>query len=201
VFVGRSDELSRFAVLLGALPLDRKARMPGWPRRQRLATEQGEVAASRVILVHGLGGSGKSRLLRQFQEMVEGRLPSFSVLPGRVRTVYLDWEDERRYKPASYASADGPNLVTVLNALQHAVIDAAGPVGKAKDTTRQAFAGYRDGAARMPQYAGRFADVIMQAQHASSAVSSQDVASLLKSLTSAGLAAAGHPYGLVGLIS
>jgi hypothetical protein len=39
-----------------------------------------------VVLVYGLGGRGKSRLLSRFREMADGKLPDSPVSPGR-RTV------------------------------------------------------------------------------------------------------------------
>ena len=62
---------------------------------------------SHVVLVHGLGGSGKSRLLRRFREMADGRLPGSPFASGRVRTVWLDWEDEQRDRPGIYVGAGG----------------------------------------------------------------------------------------------
>ena len=98
MFVGRRDEVARFKALLHELPTGRRARVLGRSRGKRSGA-QAEVARSRVVLVHALGWSGKSRLLRQFQEMADGSLPDSPVSPGRVRTVWLDWEDEQRERP------------------------------------------------------------------------------------------------------
>jgi hypothetical protein len=152
-----------------------------------------------VVLVHGLGGSGKSRLLRKFRGMAEGSPPDAPVARGRVQTAWLDWEDEQRDEPGSYAGADGPSLVTVLDAVQRAVTEAFAASTQAAERASQAFAGYRLGAARMPQYAARFADVIAQTRQSGSAFTSGDAAALLKSLASAGMVGAGHPAGLFGL--
>ena len=152
-----------------------------------------------MVLVHGLGGTGKSRLLQRFQETAAGRLPGSPVRSGRVRTVWLDWEDEQRDRPDLYAAAEGPSLLTVLNALRRAVRDACGTGGKAASRAEQAFAAYREGATRMPQYQASFADVIAQSRQAGSQVTGQDAAVLLRSLASAGLLAAGHPAGIAGL--
>jgi tetratricopeptide (TPR) repeat protein len=199
VFVGRRNELARFKALLGELPTGRRARVLGRSRGQKSGAEQHEAARSRVLLVHGLGGSGKSRLLRRFQEMAVGSLPDSPVALGQVRTVFLDWEDEQRGQPASYAGADGPSLVTVLDAVQRAVVDAFGADAKVRERAGRAFAGYRDGAARMPGYAARFADVIAHSRQAGSPFTSQDAAALAKSLTSVGLTVGGHPAGVLGL--
>jgi integrase len=76
-----------------------------------------------VVLVHGLGGSGKSRLLNHFRDMAQGRIPGSPVPAGMVATVWLDWEDERlhdlRHFFASGLIAAGCDVVTVRRALGH----------------------------------------------------------------------------------
>ena len=152
-----------------------------------------------MVLVHGLGGSGKSRLLSQFRDMAQGRIPGSPVPSGRVRTVRLDWEDEQRYQPGPYAGAEGPNLVTVLDAVQKAVIAAFAGDARAVERAGQAFDDYRLGAARMPEYAARFADVLAQSRQSGSPITSADTAALAKLGASLALTAGGHPGGVVGL--
>ena len=152
-----------------------------------------------MVLVHGLGGSGKSRLLSQFRDMAQGRIPGSPVSPGQVRTVWLDWEDEQRDDPGRYAELAGPSLVTVLDAVQKAVIAAFAGDARAADRAGQAFADYRQGAARMPEYKARFLDVLARSRQSGSPFTSEDAAALLKAVASAGLVAAGHPGGVLGL--
>jgi hypothetical protein len=191
VFVGRTDELRRFAALLGGLRAKRRG--PRWPRSRRSGEDLAGAAKSHVVLVCGLGGQGKSRLLRRFQEMADGKLPESPLSAGRIRSVWLDWEDAQRDQPSRYASFDGPSLVTVLDAVQSAVIEAARADAGAAKQAGEAFADYRQGAARMPQYAARFADVIAQSRQTGSPVTSEDAASLARTGASIGLAALGHP--------
>ena len=164
VFVGRTDELRRFAALLGELPTSRRG--PSWVRSHRSGKLLAGAAKSRVVLVYGLGGRGKSWLLRRFQELADGKLSDSPVSPGRVRTVWLDWEAAQRNQPSSYAGFDGPSLVTVLDAVQRAVIEAVRADGGAARQADEAFADYRQGAARMPQYAALFSEVIAQSRQA-----------------------------------
>ncbi len=131
--------------------------------------------------------------------MADGVLPDSPLATGQVRTVWLDWEDEQRDHPGSYASIAGPGMVTVLDAVQRAVIDAAAADVRAAGRAAQAFGPYRQGAAQMPGYAARFAEVIALSQQAGSVFTSQDVVALLKSAASAGLVVAGHPVGIAGL--
>ena len=111
VFVGRRDEQARFAALLTELT----ASKGGWPRGRPSREAPAAASRSRVVLVHGLGGSGKSRLLSQFRDMAQGWAPGSPVSPGQVRTVWLDWEDEQRDDPGRYAELAGPSVVTVLD--------------------------------------------------------------------------------------
>jgi tetratricopeptide (TPR) repeat protein len=163
------------------------------------ASEGGAVGGSLVVLVHGLGGSGKSRLLRQFREMALGNVPVQALPVGGIQVAWLDWEDEHRDDPGLYAGVAGPSLVTVLNAVQKVVIDAAGGGTRAHERAVQAFSEYREGAARMPEYAARFSDVLAQAQRPGSPFTAQDAGALLKAAASAGLVVGGHPGGLLGL--
>jgi tetratricopeptide (TPR) repeat protein len=199
VFVGRRDEQARFGALLRDLAADGARRGGGWRRFRRSGEDVAGASISRVVLVHGLGGSGKSRLLGCFRDMAEGRAANSPVRHGQVLTVWLDWEDEQRDEPGTYAAAEGPGLVTVLDAVQAAVVDALGTNTRAKERAERAFSDYRRGAARMPEYAARFADVLAQSRQPGSTFTSQDAAVLLKAAASAGLLVGGHPGGLLGL--
>jgi tetratricopeptide (TPR) repeat protein len=148
------------------------------------------------VLVHGLGGSGKSRLLRQFSAMAQGEVAGSPAVVGSVRTGWLDWEDEAGQDPGRYAGATGPSLVTVLDAVQRAVTAAFAGDGRA---VARAFGEYRVGAARMPEYVARFREVVAQAGRPGSVFTSQDAAALVRAAASAGLVAAGHPGGVLGL--
>jgi tetratricopeptide (TPR) repeat protein len=194
VFVGRSEEMARFVALLGDLTVGGSIRSGRWRHRPPVVKSAG-ADKSRVVLVHGLGGSGKSRLLRQFREMADGRLPGAPASMGQVSTVWLDWEAEQRDQLASYAAADGPSLPTVLDAVQKAVRDAFAANTKAAGQVWDAFAGYRHGAIRV-EYAARFANVSAQSRPP---FTSGDAVALGKSLASIGLVGAGHPEGVLGL--
>lgn len=197
-FVGRRDELTRFGALMAELTADGIAGFGRWRPHRRSGRNSGD-AKSRVVLVHGLGGSGKSQLLRHFRGMVEGSIQGRPVLARPVRAAWLDWEDERRDDPGSYAGMVGPGLVTVLDAAQKAVTSAFGDNARAAEQAGRAFGEYREGAARMPEYATRFADVLSQSRTSGSPFTSEDAAALVKAAVSAGLVAVGHPVGFLGL--
>jgi tetratricopeptide (TPR) repeat protein len=196
IFVGRRDEQARFAGLLANLRVGRWIRLPGRPRQRHEGTAH---RGSRVVLVHGLGGSGKSRLLRQFREMATGTLPDSDIPRGRVIAAWLDWADEQREDPGAFSSLEDPGLTVVLNALQNTVITACGAESGIHERARQAFGSYRVGAAQMPEYAARFGDVIARSRQAGSTFTSDDATALAKVAASAGLVVAGHPAGVLGL--
>jgi tetratricopeptide (TPR) repeat protein len=197
--VGRRDELGRFAAALRELAAAGGPRRGRWPVRRPPAGEAVGAAGSRVVLVHGLGGSGKSSLLRQFRTMAQGEVADSPVAAGWVRTGWLDWEDEAGQDPGRYAGAAGPSLVTVLDAVQRTVTGAFAGDERAAGRVAQAFEEYRAGAARMPEYLARFGEVVAQAGRPGSAFTSQDAAALVRAAASAGLVAAGHPGGVLGL--
>jgi len=196
VFVGRRDEQARFAAVLRELAPVGGPRRGRWRVRRAPASNAANAAGSRVVLVHGLGGSGKSSLLRQFRAMAQGEVAGSPAVAGWLRVGWLDWEDEAGQDPGRYAGAAGPSLVTVLDALQRAVTGAFAGNGRA---VAQAFGEYRAGAARMPEYVTRFREVVTQAGRPGSAFTSQDAAALVRAAASAGLVAAGHPGGVLGL--
>ena len=191
--------MARFTALLRELPSGGRTRFRRWRRSPKSTPHPTTATKSRVVLVHGLGGSGKSRLLRQFRAMADGSVSSSPVIRNHLRTVWLDWEDEQRDQPANYVGADSPNLVTVLDAVQHAVMEAFTADAKAVEGAGQAFSDYRQGAARMPQYAVKFTDVIARSGQDGSPFTTDDAKALAKSASSIGLTMAGHPAGMLGL--
>lgn len=87
----------------------------------------------------------------------------------------------------------------MLDAVQTAVIGAFSENARAADRAGHAFAEYRQGAARMPEYAPRFAAVIAHSAQPGSPFTSEDAMALVKAAAAAGLAAGGHPGGMMGL--
>ena len=163
VFVGRTDEQARFAALLRELMARAGSSSMRWRGRRHPRQDAVRSSTSRVVLVHGLGGCGKSRLLRQFQAMAEGAIQGSPFPAGSVRAVWLDWEDEQQDDPGSYVGQDGPSLVTVLNAVQRAFISAFGEDSRAVAQVGQAFGDYRRGAALILEYS-RVPNILAQSR-------------------------------------
>jgi hypothetical protein len=105
-FFGRAHEKAQFAGLLADLQPDRRSRLPAWLSR-RTSGEQG--APSRVVLVFGLAGTGKRRLLGEFKRMADEGQPGALTTAGQVGTVWLDWASEQLDHHGSYSGADGPS--------------------------------------------------------------------------------------------
>jgi hypothetical protein len=49
--------------------------------------------------------------------MADGEVSGSPVAAGKVRTGWLDWEDEASQDPGRYAGVTGPSLLTVLDAV------------------------------------------------------------------------------------
>lgn len=103
--LARADEQKRFRALLNAVASS--------------AVVEGD--SSWVILVHGLGGIGKSRLLGRFLEIARGDLPTDRPLAEKFTTVSVDWEQERERAQVDYPGDRPPGLGTVLQRLYQSV--------------------------------------------------------------------------------
>lgn len=200
VFVGRRDELGRFEAMLRGLPRSKRAwaLLPSW-RRGRHKKEPAHVAESPVVLVYGLGGSGKTRLLLQFQQLASPVTPGSPLRRGSIRTVWLDWATEQGDRPDQYRDMGGPTLVTVLDAVVTRVVSDPALNKRARERTERAFTDYRNGVSKLEEFKERFAEVITRSEQAGSPFTKDDAATLLKSMSSIGLALAHHPTGALGL--
>ncbi len=176
---GREAEQAEFAAWLAGL-----AGASGRGGGRRAARGRPEAAAqaggSRVLLVHGPGGSGKSRLLRRFETMAR----------AQARTAPLDWS-----RVAAWDFDQGAGLaadfaiVSVLGALRWAVAHAfADEEELTPGRVTYEFRDYTRAADRMAEYVARAREVVDQAGRAGYPCSAADAASLMRKLESAGLA-------------
>jgi hypothetical protein len=108
LFVGRTTEQDEFRRVLDHV------RIGG--RQFRHAPDSPDEA--HVVLVHGLGGIGKSTLLKRVREIAgEWRRG------GSVVADIVDCEDEQRRYPSEYSGPDGPPIWRLLDRLYTAGAD------------------------------------------------------------------------------
>ena len=99
-----------------------------------------------LVLVHGLGGIGKSTLLERYRQIVRGQTERGGAFGGRFLLAEVDWQDERRTAPADYP-ATGPPLWRSLYMVYAAVMKAVAADSKARRTADRAFKRFREQAA------------------------------------------------------
>ncbi len=98
-----------------------------------------------LILVYGLGGIGKSELLRQYRKIILGESSGDEGFRGKFLLATVDWEQERQRRPADYPPA-GPLLWRALGTIYGAISAVTDDV---KDQRRieRAFERFREHAA------------------------------------------------------
>lgn len=90
-----------------------------------------------VVLVHGIGGMGKSRLVRCIVAELEAASRARTRRRPAPTAVLIDLEDERRRVPELYPPLEGPSVGTLLYAVERAVCEQLG------QRAEHAFAGFR----------------------------------------------------------
>lgn len=131
IFLARDDEQER---LRGVL--------------RQVISGQDESGHGYLVLVHGLGGIGKSTLLKRYRRIARGELSHDRNFAGKFVLAKVNWEELRRQNPGLYP-AGGPPLWRALDDIYHAIIDAVKPGGRS--STRQAnraFERFRERAAQ-----------------------------------------------------
>lgn len=123
LFFGRVDEVRRFSD--ASAQVRASAGGDGWPA---------------VVLVHGLGGIGKSSLLHHLKQLRE---PNDAV-------AWIDFEDERKLRPAAFGGDNGPGLVTLLDSIMRACVEAMDQQGD-RVPAEKALDDYRVAVTRLPQ--------------------------------------------------
>ncbi len=85
-----------------------------------------------LVLVYGLGGIGKTELLRQYRKIILGELVGDEGFRGKFLLATVDWEQERQRRPPDYPPA-GPLLWRALRTIYDAISAAT---DDAKDQRR-----------------------------------------------------------------
>ena len=185
MFVGREAEQAQFAALVQEL-----IEAAGPKRARRVARRQGEVdrpaERSRVMLIHGPGGSGKSRLVQQLRTM-----PA-----AKVRAAWLDLTQRAAFGAGSQSGRAELGLVKVLGAVQGAIVGAFADAEEfSPGRVAYEFRDYRSGADRMLEYVARAWQVVEQSGRPGFPCTRSDAAALVRKVESAGLAVVWRPPG------
>lgn len=162
LFIGRTGELEVFRQVLTEAGLDRPD------------SENG-----RVVLVRGLGGIGKTTLLRRFEWMARGLTPQHQANGTRPYVTFRDWRD-----------AQGVTTRPFWWILSMIYEDVAQECGR---TSVRAFARFRDVITRMPELFARAQALGLVESSAAHAAADQAAAKAVGSTVGAGMNALGVP--------
>ena len=166
IFLARADEISRFSAALAEFGSGWRGE--GWPT---------------VVLIHGLGGIGKSSLMRRLQQMVD----------ERDAVAVVDFEEARKLHPAAFGGDAGPGLTTMLDVVMWECIDA---MAKHRDRqiAQRAFDGYRTAVAQLPQLLERIRAGMAEAEQ--TGLAKEDIVALEKSALAVGTLIGHQPLAI-----
>ena len=166
LFLARADEVRRFSEALDAVRDE--ASGEGWPT---------------IVLVHGLGGIGKSSLLRHLRQTID----------NSEAVAWLDFEDERRLRPVAFGGDAGPGLTTVLDTVMRACLEAMKPHRDLK-VAQDAFDDYRVAVARLPVMLDQIRGALAEAQQ--TGLAKEDIVALEKSAVAVAALVAQQPVAI-----
>ena len=110
VFVGRAEEQQQFRTLLSELQQVTGKSQPGW---------------SQVVLVHGIGGIGKTRLAGRFAVIAEEPANR-----GNNVLIRVDWGAVRGRSGSTFATESGPPFHAVLDELAREIASCGKSVSR-----------------------------------------------------------------------
>lgn len=158
MFLGRTDEQRRFETALAETITGRPGPGP-----------------SQVLLVHGLGGIGKTALCERFDEIARGTLEAAKSNEGEFLVATVNWQDERDKRPPDFPGLTGPQPLTVFTAMHDAVIESLtiNPDKRLAKKVNRAFEGFLEVVAQMPavqERDARIAEAMSQGESLSEAL-------------------------------
>jgi len=166
VFLARSDERRRF--------LDAEA---------RTRDGVGIKGSPTVVLVHGIGGIGKSSLLRQFREACD----------ERDAVAWIDFEEARKSQPAAFGGDYGPALQTVLDLIMRECLEAL-ELHNDRTPAEKAFGEYRSDVVKLPRLFDQMRAAAADATQ--SGATKEEIAALEKSAVALGTLLTHQPIGV-----
>jgi Flp pilus assembly protein TadD len=162
IFVGRVTEQDEFRRVLDI------ARGAG-PR-----SAPGEPDEGHVVLICGLGGIGKSTLLKRLRDIASGDHGG-----GLVAGV-VDCEDERRRHAGDYVDSEGPPIWRLLDRLYLAIQEGAADKRRLRAKAERAFAGFRTAMAAQPELARRAAEIGIGRLFGRRRLSAEEISALIQ---------------------
>ena len=166
VFLARSDERRRF--------LDAEVRT-----REGVGIKDSPT----VVLVPGIGGIGKSSLLRQFQE----------ACGERDAVAWIDFEEARKSQPAAFGGDYGPALQTVLDLIMRECLEAL-ELHNDRTPAEKAFGEYRSDVVKLPRLFDQMRAAAADATQ--SGATKEEIAALEKSAVALGTLLTHQPIGV-----
>jgi tetratricopeptide (TPR) repeat protein len=136
LILGRSEEQARFRAVLPEL------------------REGGLPDEAHVVLVYGLGGIGKSTLLRRYGEIAAEDAQAATGRGKRgLLAASVDWESEQRLRAADFVLDGGPPVWVVLDRIYRALGEAAGTSKRDTAFTEKTFGPFRLQVTHLPELA------------------------------------------------
>ena len=139
----------------------------------------------------GIGGIGKSSLLRQFQE----------ACGERDAVAWIDFEEARKSQPAAFGGDYGPALQTVLDLIMRECLEAM-ELHNDRTPAEKAFGEYRSDVVKLPRLFDQMRAAAADATR--SGATKEEIAALEKSAVALGTLLAHQPIGVpmaVGAVS
>ena len=182
LFLGRVEEQARFRAALAGL------------------REGGLPDEAHVVLVFGLGGIGKSMLLRRYAEIAAEDATGVARRgKSGLLVASVDWESERRLRAGDFALEGGPPVWVVLDRIYRALGEAAASSRREAAFAERAFGSFRLQVTRLPQ----LAEEVRQAFPGGEAVkvtTAADVEAVLQAI-GRGVAVAGGAHPAAALVA
>ncbi|TVP68868.1 MAG: tetratricopeptide repeat protein, partial [Leptolyngbya sp. LCM1.Bin17] len=116
IFLARTEEQQQFRRMLAAS-------LPGgfrkhFPTFAKLIPQQDKHARASIMLFYGIGGMGKTRLMRRLEEIATKE----KAFKGNANTLFLDWEAEQKLTLELQVGHDCIEPETVLSVLHQALV-------------------------------------------------------------------------------
>lgn len=182
LFLGRSGEQARFEAVLADLA-------------SREEPDEGH-----VLLVHGLGGIGKSTLLRRYEQIAaDGLSAGWGHGGPGLLLAAVNWESVQRLRPADYVPEGGPPIWVVLDRVYGAIREAAAASRRDAAAVEKRFAPFRAQIAKVPELAKEVQRALAGVEREPQ-TSAADLEAVLQAVgRGAAVLGAAHPLSAVAL--